>query len=157
MLSIVYPALLATSVFLSSALSAKADPILTVELPGHVRTFTLQDLSALHAVTFTTTTIWTEGEQTFTGVPLQELVSELGVADGTIVAHAINDYSVTIPVNEALAEGPIVAYLMNGEPMSVREKGPLWIVYPYSSSPEFQNEVIYSRSIWQLNRITVEG
>ncbi len=41
--------------------------------------------------------------------------------------------------------------------MSVREKGPLWIVYPYSSSPEFQNEVIYSRSIWQLNRITVEG
>ncbi len=92
---VVYTAALALSFFVISGLSAKADPILTVELPDHIRTFTIQDLAALENVTFTTTTIWTEGEQTFTGVPLNELVSELGVVDGTIVAHAINDYSVT--------------------------------------------------------------
>jgi hypothetical protein len=40
--------------------------------------------------------------------------------------------------------------------MSLREKGPLWIIYPFDSSPEYQTELIYSRSIWQLNRIEVQ-
>ena len=40
--------------------------------------------------------------------------------------------------------------------MSVREKGPLWVIYPFDSDPEYQTEVIYSRSIWQLDRIVVE-
>jgi hypothetical protein len=40
--------------------------------------------------------------------------------------------------------------------MSLREKGPLWIIYPFDSSPEYQTELTYSRSIWQLNRIEVQ-
>jgi hypothetical protein len=157
MFRIDYTAAAALSMFLASGLAATAEPILTVELPNHTRTFTLQDLAALENVTFTTTTVWTEGDQTFTGVPLNELVNELGLVDGVIQAVAINDYSVSIPVEEALAEGPVVAYLLNGQPMSVRDKGPLWIVYPYSSNPEYQTEVAYSRSIWQLDRLLVEG
>ncbi|RYH00603.1 oxidoreductase, partial [Salipiger sp. IMCC34102] len=41
--------------------------------------------------------------------------------------------------------------------MQVRDKGPLWIVYPYDDTPEYRSEVIYSRSIWQLDRIEVAG
>ncbi|MGE4326166.1 MAG: oxidoreductase, partial [Pseudodonghicola sp.] len=29
-------------------------------------------------------------------------------------------------------------------------------VYPYDTNPAYQGEVTYSRSIWQLDRITVE-
>ena len=68
-------------------------------------------------------------------------------------ATAINDYAVEIPVSDAVVGGPIVAYFLNGEPMSVRDKGPLWIVYPFDADPHYQTEVIYSRSIWQLDRI----
>ena len=50
----------------------------------------------------------------------------------------------------------VEGYLRNGEPMSVRDKGPLWVVYNFDSNPEFQTEVMYSRSIWQLDRIVVE-
>jgi hypothetical protein len=32
----------------------------------------------------------------------------------------------------------------------VRDKGPLWVVYPYDSKPDYQSELIYVRSIWQL-------
>jgi hypothetical protein len=49
----------------------------------------------------------------------------------------------------------MIAFRMNGAPMSVRDKGPLWIVYPYDSDPRFQTEIIYSRSIWQLDRLEV--
>lgn len=135
---------------------AVAEPILTIEGLGEPRSFDLAALEALGAQTITTTTIWTEGEQTFTGVPLKTLVEALGVTKGMLLASAVNDYTIEFPVSEALQEGPLVAYRLNGETMSVRDKGPLWIVYPYSSGPEFQTEVVYARSIWQLVRIEVQ-
>jgi hypothetical protein len=112
-------------------------------------------LEALETSAFATTTIWTQGTPTFVGVPLSALLEAVG-AEGTMLrASAINDYTVEIPVTDAVAGGPIVAYLMDGEPMSVREKGPLWVIYPYDSSSAYQTENIYARSIWQLNRIEV--
>jgi hypothetical protein len=112
-------------------------------------------LAELGAETFETTTIWTEGVHSFTGVPLQTLTALLGVTEGQILATAINDYTVEIPVSDAVENGPIIAYLMDGEEMSVRDKGPLWIVYPYDSNADYRTEVVFSRSIWQLDRIEV--
>ncbi len=112
-------------------------------------------LAAIGSQRFETSTIWTDGVHSFEGVPLQALTAFLGVEDGILFATAINDYTVEIPVTDAVANGPIIAYLMDGEEMSVRDKGPLWIVYPYDSSADYRSEVIYSRSIWQLDRIEV--
>jgi hypothetical protein len=112
-------------------------------------------LKAMGETSFKTTTLWTEGEHTFTGVSLAALMKRLGVSGGTIKATAINDYAVDIPVSDAVDNGPIVAYSMDGADMSIRDKGPLWIVYPYDSREEYQTEVIYSRSIWQLDRILI--
>lgn len=117
--------------------------------------FDMAMLQAMPSVTIQTNTIWTSGEQSFTGVPLFDLLQGLGVDHGTLRAYAINDYGIEIPVSDAVPDGPILAYLNNGKPMSVREKGPLWIIYPYDTNPDYQSETIYSRSIWQLNRIEV--
>ena len=115
--------------------------------------FDLAALEAMPAVEFTTTTTWTDGPQTFTGVSLADFMKSNSLGEGTIRAYAINNYSVDIPSSDAIEGGPIIAYRRNGELMSVRDKGPLWIVYPYDSDPEYQSEVIYSRSIWQLDRL----
>ena len=112
-------------------------------------------LEALEQQSFETTTIWTEGPQRFSGVSLQVLLEAVG-AQGTLLrATALNDYAVEIPVSDAVPGGPLVAYLQNGAPMSVREKGPLWIVYPFDSSAAYQTEQTYARSIWQLVAIEV--
>lgn len=100
-----------------------------------------------------TSTIWTEGKQVFEGVSLSVLVEALGLEGMTLRASAVNDYAVDIPMSDAIEGGPIVAYLLNGAEMSLRDKGPLWIIYPYDENADFRTEVIYSRSIWQLNRI----
>jgi hypothetical protein len=114
-----------------------------------------QDLETLPVVRFRTETIWTTGVKEFTGVPLAALL-EAVEAEGRIVRlHALNDYRVDIPVEEITPEAPIVAYQMDGNVMPVRGKGPLWLVYPYDSAPEYQTEVVFARSIWQLNRIEV--
>ena len=117
--------------------------------------FDLEMLRALPVEQFDTTTIWTEGTKSFTGVPLQTLLAEVGAEGTMVLASAINDYTVEIPVDSLGPNAPLVAYELNGEIMSRRQKGPLWIVYPFDSDAEFRSEVIYARSIWQLDRLEV--
>ncbi len=122
---------------------------------GETAQFDMALLRSLSAASFTTTTPWTTGQQSFTGVPLEVLLDRLEVREGKLSATAINDYAVVIPLSDAVEAGPIVAYLHNGQEMSVRERGPLWIVYPYDATEDYRAEAIYSRSIWQLDRIVV--
>lgn len=118
--------------------------------------FDIEMLQELETRVVTTTTTWTEGEHVFTGVPLDALLEALGASGATMAATAINDYSVDIPTTDAVEGGPILAYLLDGEPMSRRQKGPLWVIYPFDSAPEYRTEVIYSRSIWQVDRIAIK-
>ena len=136
-------------------------PILTIS--GDINTTNDGDTLVLDADTFAalgtqsieTSTIWTDGVNTFEGVSLKTLTDLVGADSGQLLASAINDYTVEIPVSDAVEGGPIVAYRLNGDEMSVRNKGPLWIIYPYDQSADYRTEVIYSRSIWQLDRIEV--
>lgn len=118
-------------------------------------TFTMEDLRAMPAAGFETTTIWTEGVQTFEGVALDVLLEHVGASDGKIEAIALNDYAVSIPTTDAVEGGPIIAYARDGEAMSVRDKGPLWIIYPFDDNNKYKTEEYYSRSIWQLDRLKV--
>ena len=117
--------------------------------------FDLAMLEELDNSSFETETPWTEGVQRFEGVALDVLLAALGVSGGNIKATAINNYAVDIPVADAVDGGPMIAYRRNGETMSVRDKGPLWVVYPYDLKTAYQSEVIYSRSIWQLDRLEI--
>lgn len=123
-----------------------------------VMAFDLAMLQALDNTSFSTSSIWTDGVHQFTGVSLQRLAAYLGVEEGAVLkCAAINDYVIDVPVSDAVAGGPIIAYAMDGAPMSVRERGPLWILYPFDSNPAYRSEIIYTRSIWQLDRIEVTG
>ena len=123
---------------------------------GDAAQFDRDMLEAFEAVEIATTTIWTEGVQTFVGVELDDLLAAVGADGATLRAIAHNDYAVDIPVSDAQDGGPIIAYLRNGEVMSLRQKGPLWVIYPFDREPEYQTELIYSRSIWQLDRIEIQ-
>ena len=152
---------LAASVTAAEFAAPQGDPILTVS--GDVATTNVGEtlvldadmLAGLGSVVIETSTIWTEGVNRFEGVPLKTVTDLVGVEDGLLRASAINDYTVEIPVSDAVEGGPIVAYLLNGEGMSVRDKGPLWIIYPYDQNADYRSEVTYTRSIWQLDRIEV--
>jgi len=53
-------------------------------------------------------------------------------------------------------DNALIATRLNGDTMHPRDKGPLWVVFPYSDGSEFQTEAIYAQSVWQLNRLDVE-
>ncbi|WP_120501248.1 oxidoreductase [Roseovarius sp. EL26] len=122
---------------------------------GETWAFDIMDLKALSTVRFETSTIWTERSHTFEGVLLITLLNHVGASKGTINAIALNDYAVKIPTADAVKGGPIIAYMRDGVEMSIRDKGPLWIIYPFDDNKSYRSEEYYSRSVWQLNRLEV--
>lgn len=110
-------------------------------------------LEALPQTEFTTSTTWTDGPQTFRGVLLGDLMAAAGATGTQIHLTAANDYTITMPATDVHDDAPLLAYLLNGAPMSLRDKGPVWMVYPYDGNEKYQTEETYSRSIWQLTTI----
>ena len=162
-----FAALCISVLYISGAAAAQPLPspigevILTVAGPisaqnrGDLALFDQAMLAEIGTKTIATSTIWTEGVRSFTGTPMAAILQRLGIASGTIQASAINDYTVEIPVADLLEGHALLAWHLDGQPMSVRQKGPVWIVYPYDSNNRFQSEIYFSRSIWQLSRFTL--
>jgi hypothetical protein len=117
--------------------------------------FDLAMLDGLPQVSFATSTTWTEGVRDFSGPTLRSVLDAAGAQGAQVAAVALNDYRMTVPLSEVTGEAPIIATRIDGAEFGVRDKGPLWIVYPYDSSVEFQTEVIFGRSVWQLVRLEV--
>ncbi len=103
-----------------------------------------------------TRTPWHAGVQTFTGPLLRDVLAQAGAHGGKLVAVALNDYRCEIPFDDATRFDVIVARLHNGEPMRVRDKGPLFIVYPFDSDPQLRSDRYYARSAWQLRSLLVQ-
>ncbi|MFT4793697.1 MAG: hypothetical protein ACJAVR_000223 [Paracoccaceae bacterium] len=133
------------------------DVALTVIIgSGPPMTFEMSELTDMPRTEIVTSTVWTAGQIRFAGVRLHDLMTTVDAKGAKLRAVALNDYAMEIPMTDAAPDGPIIAYEMDGKPMSVREKGPLWIIYPYDSEQRFRTETIYGRSVWQLVRIEVQ-
>ena len=104
----------------------------------------------------TTTTPWNSGPVRFEGVPLESLMQVLGATGSFVTAYALNDFTTRIPISDFKQFHPILALKRNGEYMPVRDKGPLFIVYPFDSNQELKQQIYYNRSAWQVARLLVE-
>ena len=145
-------------------------PALAIALPGTLLTLVLRDgtrhdfdeaaLAALPWHEITTHTIWTEGPQRFRGPRLADVLSPLAgtpLALALRILHmrALNDFALNVPASDAWRFGPILAREANGVPMRVRDKGPLWLVYPRDRIPALQDPLMDERWIWQLRQIEI--
>ena len=113
-------------------------------------------LEALGVEGFNTVTPWYGAPVKFEGVALDRLMKVVGASGDTITAFALNDYTTDIPIDDFAHYNVILALKRDGEYMPVKDKGPLFIVYPYDSAPELKAQKYYSRSAWQVNRIVVK-
>lgn len=113
-------------------------------------------LEALGLRTLETTNPFETGVQRFSGVLLRDVLRLVGGDDKTMmVASALDGYTVEIPVADAIAYDVLLAMTWNGERMTVRRRGPIWVIYPIDQTPELRDEIFSNRTIWQLKRLTV--
>ena len=123
---------------------------------GTTAEFDRSQLEALAPAVLETSTPWTDGVQRFEGFPVTALLDLVGAKGETIRATAVNDYAVTMPVEELVASNAFVALRQNGEPMKVRDRGPLWIIFPYDSDARLTGDDFLNWSIWQLKSIEIQ-
>ena len=100
-------------------------------------------------------TPWTEGEVAFDGPLLRNILDRVGASGKTLHIIALNDYAADIPFEDARKLDTILALKMDGKPLSVRDKGPLFLIYPFDKNPELYNEKYFSRSVWQIKKIEI--
>lgn len=153
--------LLATAPVARSLEPPRGPVVLTVagrvRLPNHgeMARFDMAMLAALPQSSFTTGTPWYAQPRRFTGPLLRDVLAAAG-AQGTLIRlAALNDYRVDMPFEDAQRHDVIVARLLDDKPMAVRDKGPLFVIYPFDSRVELRSAVYYSRSAWQLWKIEV--
>lgn len=151
-------ALFATALLPGAALAA--DPAAVLEVDGRIappspRSLTLAEIEGFGASALVTHTPWTNGPQHFAGITLERLLTVLGAHGVTLRAVALNDYAVSMPIAETVADGAFLATRIGGAPMPVRARGPLWLVFPWSARPELENALARQRSIWQIRRIEI--
>ncbi|WP_449553519.1 molybdopterin-dependent oxidoreductase [Lelliottia amnigena] len=123
---------------------------------GGKAVFDLASLEKLGMVSFQTTSPWFDGRTTFTGISLQKLMDYVGAKGSVVKVIALNDYTTEIPLSDFKKYNVILALKINGEYMRVRDKGPLFVVYPYDSMPDLDNQIYYSRSAWQVSKMNIE-
>ncbi|QLF69255.1 molybdopterin-dependent oxidoreductase [Peteryoungia desertarenae] len=121
---------------------------------GDTATFDMEMLEALPGREGTMETPWTTGNVTFKGPLLREVLKEVGAKGSILVVRALNDYSAEVPVEDADLD-TILATHLDGKYMSIRDKGPLMLVYPFDQKAELFNEKYFGRSVWQIKEIEV--
>lgn len=107
-----------------------------------------------------THTVWTEGPQRFRGPLLRDILTDAVGPDqalqGTrLKMTALDGYVVQVPASDAWEHAPILAREANGRMLSIRDRGPLWLVYPRDTLSFPTNRYLDERWIWQLTEIEI--
>lgn len=129
--------------------------LLTVKHQNQAIDMTLADLKALPATIVTTETIWTDQEHTYTSILFADLIKTLNIdtKGKSATMTALNDYAIKVNVETLIQHNAFIAYAQDGEPMRIRDKGPLWVLYPFSDQPEINIPPFQAHAIWQLKTL----
>lgn len=120
---------------------------------GNAAAFDLAMLDALPQGQFTGETPWTKGQTTFTGPLGSGLLAAVGATGTKMRISALNDYSCDVPVADFSSYRVILATRQDGKTMPVREKGPVWVIYPWDTDASLRSETYYQRCVWQIKTI----
>jgi hypothetical protein len=123
---------------------------------GSAALFDLAALEALGLSTVETSTPWTDGVVRYEGVLARDLMRHVGASGTKVVATALNDYLAEIPLSDFADYDVILALKADGKYLPIRDKGPIFILYPLDSDAALLNNTIYSRCVWQLAKLTVQ-
>lgn len=134
-----------------------AQDILSVTNGDQTVTYNLEALLALPQEIVVTTNDYVDDLTTFQGPSLKSVLEESDIGDdATLKMVAINDFASSVPAGDAFEYQVILAVLSDGEEMSVRDKGPIWVIYPMTDNAELQDDIYNGRLVWQLKSIAAE-
>ena len=118
--------------------------------------FDHDSFAALGWVDVTSFNHWLPGEHQFGGVLISDILAAVGAANDahTLKVTALDGYSVDIPIRDFDARNVLLASTLNGERMRIRDRGPLWVIYPVSEDRAKESDED-GKQIWQVKSMHV--
>jgi len=134
--------------------SVNASQLTIFDQSGKKHSLTREQLLSLPQHEISTELPWIEGQSSYSGVDLNEVLKSIDVSMSKhVTLVALNDYKISVPNEDFEKYKPIIAIKQDGEFMSVRDKGPFWLIYPLSSKPDINNTDFHAKMIWQIRDI----
>ncbi|MFC3390900.1 oxidoreductase [Aidingimonas halophila] len=103
-----------------------------------------------------THTPWTDGKSRYKGPLATAVLEAAGARGGWLKVRALNDFAADVPRSDLEEYDVILAMERDGEPMPIRDYGPIFVLYPFDDHPDLNNETIRFRSVWQVSEIHIE-
>ena len=154
---IVQTALMTALVFMAVPAAAE-DVLLTLTgavTDGRVE-MTRADFDTMDWHEFSTSTSVTDGRPEFRGVLMRDILAHAGAEGSSVRATALNDYIVDIPIEDFHQFDVLAALYMDDVPLTPRDKGPVWIVYPRDNHGVLADIRYDMRWVWQLVALHVQ-
>ena len=119
-----------------------------------VVTLTEAQFAALPQYAVATENEHLDGINCYEGPLGRDIMTVIGAkSEDTVNLTAINDYWVEMPVALMQEYDVIFARSVNGEALSVRDKGPIWVMVPQTDNAELRDPFYSTYMVWQLNRV----
>jgi hypothetical protein len=136
-------------------------PILTISgkigqpNDGAVARFDRPLLESLGTGSFVTATPWYDHPVHFEGVPMDCVMRAVAAAGKVLRVVALDDYATELPIDDFAKYGTLLALKIGGQYLSVSDKGPSFIIYPFDAFAELRNAKYFGRAVWQVATMDV--
>lgn len=153
------------TLFMTSQASASLPPIegsVLLTITGEIRytnqedraEFDLQLLESLEQQQIITQNPWIAGSNVYRGPLGRALIKAVGAEQASLMRiTSLNGYITEIPVSDFMKYDIIFALQKNGETLKIRDRGPLFVIYPFNQHPHLNTQKHYNRSAWQVKSI----
>jgi hypothetical protein len=125
-----------------------------VKTPDGIKQFNHGQIEAIGLKRLSTTTFWPEDYGEFNGVLLRDVLKKVGIEDALEIKLIGKDgYIALIPREDWIKWDVILATRHEQRTMSIRNKGPLRIIYPKDIGGEIADSDMRIRWIWAIQSI----
>lgn len=142
-------------IFPNSNVLARGGPSLTVTVDGgKSETVWLDEINENYLVEIETHTPWHDDQALYKGMLVASFLKLIHAEKSKkILMIAINGYIVESELEGVVNAGAMIAWTMNGAAISIHNKGPITIVFPWSNDASLRKDVFTSLSVWHLSEI----
>lgn len=90
------------------------------------------------------------------GPLMRDLLAASGFSGTKVWAKALDGYQMDVPMDELQHVDVLAVTEVDGERLTVRDRGPAWLVYPTVDRPDLRDPIHEARSVWQIKELLVE-
>lgn len=116
----------------------------------------INDIDEKYVESISTNTPWHDDIAKYTGILIQNFLEQYENGEfSEISISAMNGYTVDADIRTFVNAGAMLVWLMNDAPISVHNKGPIVVIFPWSQNGSLREDIFTSLAVWHVNSIHI--